>query len=510
MNRADYLGRTYLIPDQTQESTGGRQIRQPSAPQLRPQDLGGYFGLDKLQTEGLQYTDQVGNASREYMKRKAALEQFAKQQWLVYNNDVTAPDPSREDSVLAAQTFQQEIANLMVIGDELKQSQDMFKSMQGPIAQNQFNSFYTGSQPYAQIAGTDAAGYSQQLPEVFDLAKSNINRAVDTRGEFNRLQGEQQQFAQPYNQTAAADPNDPSAQYLKAAADQLSPTYNAPTQPAPATSKDYVRPFIERVVSHKHGGGNWQNSSYTDASGSQYLESDDFKDKPVGTKIIQDAKSGKEQQVDLVVEKSVRNPVTGETLLVFKNKSVAPQRIDNMSSNQLLEMGLIPRQFLDEAYKYIAETKTTDPSGNLIDEMYLSPQVFNKAAQTKAELAPISEQAQARTQATLGAIDSTTGQSKIPGLGWLVGTKTYSSFSPVLNAEVVIKKNSDGTFNVDNIDEVVTKEQFPDAGSYKEYLKAFKNVKKEQLPAILRGFGIEQQLPTEEVKVINKGGKKAY
>lgn len=219
INRADILSRTFEIP-------------QPEAPAVARGGTGGgsapkydsdYFGIPEP-AEGLQWTDNVSELSNRYYQKLSALDQFAKSMWLNNKIDVTRPDYSNPQGVLAAQAYQQELANIMSLADELKTSQ---KDLTAARAKDNFvmnpGAFGEGQ----SFANAIDQGYSTEVAPVLQFQEKGINRNVETTTDYNRLQNEAAQavayWQDRYNQTGS-----PQDLIQLQAAQSMSPTFNPP------------------------------------------------------------------------------------------------------------------------------------------------------------------------------------------------------------------------------------------------------------------------------------------
>src|SRR5690242_7275698 len=103
MDRDQLLAKAFLFP-QEQQVVQQKAQRQQGLGGLSPDKQDEYFGIPKAES-GFQYTGQLRDKALSYYQDLAALRQFAREQWTVYGNDVTNPDPTNQSGVLASEAF---------------------------------------------------------------------------------------------------------------------------------------------------------------------------------------------------------------------------------------------------------------------------------------------------------------------------------------------------------------------------------------------------------------------
>src|SRR5688572_25148410 len=102
IDRGAILGKAFLFPQEQQAAQQRSRGGQQGLAGLSPDKMDSYFGIPQAES-GFQYTGQLRDKSLSYYKDLAALRQFAREQWTVYGNDVTNPDPRNESGILAAE-----------------------------------------------------------------------------------------------------------------------------------------------------------------------------------------------------------------------------------------------------------------------------------------------------------------------------------------------------------------------------------------------------------------------
>jgi len=334
INRA--LTSTFDLPQDQFSRQGAADPRQPRLPSAGPSadKMDDYFGLDKMAT-GLQYTGEIAKQSEQYYQEREKLRQFARSNWLNNKIDVTAPDPSNPAAVRAAQIYQMGLANLNYQGDKLKQSQEMFK----PALELQQKNEYQFGEDVGNVAFAEQTpeqmGYATTLSPTMKAAADAVNKDFSNYGQFRQAQGIAGNVQGMANQAAIGGG---ARQQLEKQQAQVifNPDYNPPAPREGGTGKDSgTLNFVERFVNHKNGGGNWEPSkSYTE-DGQVFLESGDYKGTRMGKVTVM--VGGKEQDLEAIVEKTVRNPQTGETKFIFTNSNIPPYSLTGAAANQAIE-----------------------------------------------------------------------------------------------------------------------------------------------------------------------------
>jgi hypothetical protein len=325
-----------LIPQQQQVSqrgsgsAGGQGFKSP----IPGED---YFGIPAA-PDGLQYTGQLAKSSADLYKKRQDLINYAKNLWTKDKIDVTNPDPSRPEAVMAAEVYKMEIANFLAQADKAKQGQMIYKDLLQRQAANTFNLDPQTGQQYASELeyGDGGLGYSTAIDPLTQFSGAQLGKTFDSSADYRRA-------IQERNQLVDLQPQDNSPESLRAraAAEAINPAINVPT-PTSDDGKGLVNVgnFVDRLINHKAGGGNWTVSKSFTKGGEPWVESSDYQGTNLGrvsVKITDKSGITRELDEDAIVSKTVRNPETGETLFVFTNNNIPPQRIDNTSSNQLLE-----------------------------------------------------------------------------------------------------------------------------------------------------------------------------
>lgn len=348
INRA--LTSTFDLPQDQQFSQGARQPRATSVgPSADKMDQ--YFGIGPM-AEGLQYTGEIAKQAEKYYQEREKLKQFARTNWLNSKIDVTAPDPSNPAAVRAAQIYQMGLANLNFQGDKLKQSQEMFK----PALKLQQENQYQFGEDVGNVAFAEQMpeqmGYATTLSPTMKAAADAVNKDFSNYGQFQQAQGIAGNVQARANQAAIS--GGPRQQLEQQQAQVIfNPDYNPPApRDKKGSGESGTLNFVERFVNHKNGGGNWEPSkSYTE-DGQVFLESGDYKGTRMGKVTVM--VGGKEQDLEAIVEKTVRNPQTGETKFVFTNSNIPPYSLSGAAANQAIE------SMVSNNAKYPSLTKIQD------------------------------------------------------------------------------------------------------------------------------------------------------
>lgn len=446
INRA--LTSTFDLP-QEQFVRGGGAGRQATGGSAagQPKYDDAYFGFGDI-AEGLQYTDDIAKESEKYYQEREKLKQFARTNWLNNKIDVTAPDPGNPAAVRAAQIFQMGLANLNFQGDKLKESQKAFTRKDTLADQGQYM-FEEGAfnQPMAMNT-PQQAGYTTMVDPRLKFAADNLGKtfSADQFQKANQnLQGVQQMFA---NQS---DPNSRFSQDTAALAKTITPNKQvfAPSDSKRGSGDSGTLNFVERFVNHKNGGGNWEPSkSYTEG-GQVFLESGDYKGTRMGK--VTAMVGGKEQDLDAIVEKTVRNPQTGETKFIFTNPSIPPYSLSGSAANQAIE------SMVSNNAKYPSLTKIQDfllennllQDGVIAEDMLITENTRKKALQNAEKAASTPT----RTKEVLEEVGKTASGFgvDVPFVGYVGlprGSKEYeTSFG-----KVAARKYSNGKYEITSPD----------------------------------------------------------
>lgn len=188
INRGQVLSEQFLLPDQ--QGTGGAMRSQPSGGQQLTNPDSKYFGVPEAMT-GLQVTGDLYEQSKLYYDKLSKLDQFAKGMWLNNRIDVTRPDYSRPEAVAAAQAFQQELANVQALGNDLQQGAKVDQLYQAKAAEGEYmyNPETQGKMSTARMTQPQV-GYSTAFDPAFEKAAATASGGRETTGILNSEQGE--------------------------------------------------------------------------------------------------------------------------------------------------------------------------------------------------------------------------------------------------------------------------------------------------------------------------------
>jgi len=496
INRADIQAKTFLLPEQQQVAaprTGGGAGAAPTYDSK-------YFGIPDA-AEGLQWTDNVSELSNQYYQKLTSLDQFAKSMWLNNKIDVTKPDRSNPQAFLASQAYQKELGNIMSLADELKESQKgLTKADEGQMAGTyqvnpemfqQGRTFASGN-PYQQGEFTGITEPYQEAVKQFSGPRETQGIISGQQAEFDNRMAAMEAQAQQLAQTNPDQAKNIMDQINRARMAQRM-YVNPPAEKqdyGPGGPKAYVNDFITRVVNHKRGIGQFAKSDYTEG-GETWLESNDFRDTNLGTRVVLDA-NGKEVQADLVIDKTVKNPKTGRQKVVFKNSSVPPIDITDMPANQLIELMTANNArypSLSDIQQFIQATPgAADSRGIINDNRFIAPKEKEKATEQDIKYQEETSGYEADLQNLLSEIKQIKPSS--PGVlgsrfwGFAEGREVIS---PKLQIPLMVRKNDNGTFAIVNIAEA---DPSYNALTTKQK-QQFQSIKEADLPKLLRGrYGV--------------------
>jgi len=158
MNEGQLLGNVFSLPQAPQyaQPARGAGVGGQGSPTMDDK----YFGIPNA-AEGLQWTGNVAENSRDYYDKLAGLRTLAQSLWLNYGIDVTRPDYSRPESITAAEAFKMELGNVLSMADKAKTSQSMLEKdlankdkviNQGAFGQGEYYAGYTSDQQYTDVS----------------------------------------------------------------------------------------------------------------------------------------------------------------------------------------------------------------------------------------------------------------------------------------------------------------------------------------------------------------------
>lgn len=462
MNRAQVLGKTFLFPEQQAATQVQRTPRASDA--LTPDKMNDYFGIPEP-AEGLQYTGDMVGRVQNYYQGLAALQQFAREQWTRYGVDVTNPDPTRQDSVMAAQAYQAALANLRTEGDMLKESQAMLKQVMPVYAQREYEFAQdTFNQPFAQVAGTQAGGQSLRVDPLVAFTGQQAGKDFTSYGQFQQAQQAVQGLQQQ-----------PLSERDRVAAQAITPDYTPRAASGGSKTSGSVFEFLKRASAVAKGVSDYKISkNYIDPETGQALaETKEFNDAFESI----DRKTGKE--VKGVIQGVLRNPTTGAMYLKISNQSdLVPVSMTEFVYGISKANPKYPG--VDKISSYIGEVGASDQAGNIVPEMFLEPKAIQSATQKEQQL----QQEAANVEATwnqmmenFNMIEPSGGFSRFFGAAG--GIEVDSKFG-----KLTIRKNKDGTFDVVNREVIPTDNNF----TAEQRTKAFTNIAPDKLKQMVAKY----------------------
>ena len=356
INRADILSRTFEIP-------------QPEAPTVARGGAGGagaapkydsdYFGVPKA-AEGLQWTDNVSELSNRYYQKLSALDQYAKSMWLNNKIDVTKPDYSNPQGVLAAQAYQQELANIMSLADELKTSQ---KDLTAARAKDNYvinQEALQGDRPFASYADQ---GYSTEVSPLIKSQIGTTGKAVESGADYNRLRGQADQAiaAAKAQYEATGRPEDKIAYE---AALSMGPTRNIMAVPGADSGTGGAFGLINNANVLGGGDAFYTQTPELDDNGKPIMKNatNDFIGIPLGGGFVTELKRANGKTY-LVNDKGYDEEVRPDNIykyLVMAAKKTGQERELEMEFKKLVDQGKV---------KWDKTQLTYTPVGLTVDEL---------------------------------------------------------------------------------------------------------------------------------------------
>lgn len=304
-----------------------------------------YFGIPDA-PEGLQYTDKLSKDAQDYFQKRQSLIAYANNMWKNYKIDVTNPDASNPMAVIASQTFNQEVGNLMYGIDRSKEGQKIYTEMLPRYMDNTFApSQAVGSTPASQLS-PDQLGYSMEVAPELKFAAQGINRQFDTGTDYRNAQTDaglmQGQFA---------DVNASGSAGVQArAAQTLNPGYNVQSG-ASGSGQNPVAGMVTEwgqlsagahpsfSLTQRVGPG---GSFLSESTGNAFVGKSFGKYQDATTQVVR----------DFIIEKIIKDNDTGEVYAVNDAgfKKVLPKENIDVSLRQV-----IPSSSMNEYEKYLQE-----------------------------------------------------------------------------------------------------------------------------------------------------------
>lgn len=477
ISRDQILSKAFLFP-QEQQVAQGRQPLQGGLGGIAPEKQDAYFGIPQAES-GFQYTGAMRDKSLSYYKDLAALRQFAREQWTVYGNDVTNPDPRNESGILAAETFKAGIANLQRDADEMKRSREDQVQMLPYQYRNEFVPDQQNYQntPFAQIAGTPEAGYSQVESPLAKATREATSRTVETAQDYNKLT---QQKAQSQALTNQLYPGASAPEQIQRSFAQLGgPTLNIPQTDGGSGAKSAgVHEFLKRVSAVARGASDYKISDqYVDPTTNEALSTTkEFNDGFEGV----DRKTGKE--VKGVIQEVLRNNNTGALYLKLSTQpDLLPVSMTEFTYGISKANPKYPG--VDKISAFVGENKASDETGNIIPEYFLEKKALDKASTQDKTLKEEGGAVTKQLQDVLSVINSVESSG---GFSRFFGANDEKELASTLG-NMLFAKNGDGTYDLINRKAVI-----PTGKDYtsEQREKGFTNISEENLAKIVRKYKV--------------------
>lgn len=218
MNEGQILGNVFSLPQAPQydqRAVGGAGAGRQTSPTMDD----AYFGIPNA-AEGLQWTGNVAENSRNYYDKLAGLRSLAQGLWLNYGIDVTRPDYSRPESITAAEAFKMELGNVLAMADQAKTSQSMLEKdladrnkvvNAGAFGDGQYYAGLTPDQQYTDVSLSPIAGQA-----IDKYSGGRQSGAI-----INQETAEKDQLVASYRQQAAETTDLGYKKFLLKTADQI-------------------------------------------------------------------------------------------------------------------------------------------------------------------------------------------------------------------------------------------------------------------------------------------------
>lgn len=495
MALADSLGQVFNLPNPTQQMRGvgsGRGAGRGSSVEMNDE----YFGLNKG-PEGLQYTDQVDQQSRQVFQRWNDLRNFAQSMWSMYGIDVTRPD-GRPESVAVNQAFNQERANIQYEIDKLKESGEMAQQLNPMFAAGTI----TPTNQYGQAAlatqlPQEAYAFTG-LTEPSEKVISSLSKSFERGSDYNKAVSQGQAYVQSLR---AAGRNREADDVEKALMPSVDVHYDSGSGSGDKT-KASTAEFLKRLSGVVAGAANYKTSDvYNDPSTGQPLATTkEFNDAFEGT----DRKTGKE--VKGIIQEILKNPTTGQ---VYLKMSTQDDLIPVSGSELMYGISKANPKYpsVDKLTNFLGEFGGSDNVGELMPEYFLDKSAVKKAQENKARI----DQESVGIAATDEQIRQSI-QGSYQGSGWTRWAQPNAVSPPLSklnNTSVEFQRDNEGLIVINNEADIKAKLK-ANGYSPEETNKMMKMAKTEEgLFKFLKQFGAAAPQAKKTIKRADLAAKAA-
>lgn len=328
---AQALSRAALFPQrQFAGGIGGSRNSNQFKPTADPDYK--YFGIPDS-PENLQYTDQLMKSSMDIYSRRQNLINFAKQAWKNYGIDVTSPDPTRKDAIIAAEIFNADVANLMADIDKSKQGQELYKAAFPKYLSGEVAPGAQVGQRYMSELSPQQAGMFTGTTEPLKQAATELSTEFGTPGQVKEAQGRVQREIERYKGLESSDPT--NAAFWKSQRQQaenlLMPRQQvwAPREDKSPGDSDPHYGFIKKYAYLAKGSPAIYKPSgkFKEDTGSEYGISYEDANSKMGNYTYTD-KAGRPVTKDFIISHYLWDPDRQEAYAIATDPLAKPKKLD--------------------------------------------------------------------------------------------------------------------------------------------------------------------------------------